>query len=211
VSNRTAVSPRRVGRPSNTEERRRQIVEAFGRVLASAGYEKATIAAIAKEAGLAPGLVHYHFDDKREVLVALVASLVETIDSRSRARLEAAGDDPWARLDALIDAHLALGPGADEAAVRAWAALGAEALREPGVREQYAEALRSSLSLFEELVVGCLGKRKANAEVKELAAAILSAIEGALRLGTVAPGLLPRGFAAPMVRKLARGLIEAKR
>ena len=35
-------------------------------VVATNGYERATIQLIAKQAGLAPGLVHYPFKDKRE-------------------------------------------------------------------------------------------------------------------------------------------------
>jgi len=55
-----------MARPSNTDERRGQIVAALQAVMARAGYAGATIAAIARQAELAPGLVHYHFKDKRD-------------------------------------------------------------------------------------------------------------------------------------------------
>ncbi|HEY4122015.1 MAG TPA: TetR family transcriptional regulator, partial [Byssovorax sp.] len=52
-------------------ERRAQIVAALARVMAARGYERATVAQIAAEAGLAAGLVHYHFASKRDVLLTL--------------------------------------------------------------------------------------------------------------------------------------------
>ena len=47
-----------MARPSNTEERRQQIVQGLLRVMAERGYERASIAEIARAAGLTPGLVH---------------------------------------------------------------------------------------------------------------------------------------------------------
>ena len=62
-------------RTPNTAVRRRQIVDGLCRVMAREGYGHATVQAIAAEAGLAPGLIHYHFADKREILVELVETL----------------------------------------------------------------------------------------------------------------------------------------
>ena len=56
-------------RKPNTELRRAQIVDALRQVVAVSGYSGATIQAIAAQSGLAPGLIHYHFDDKLEILV----------------------------------------------------------------------------------------------------------------------------------------------
>src|SRR5436190_16616547 len=89
---------RPVGRPSNTDARRAQIVDAFMSVMSRAGYEHATVAAIAREARLSPGLIHYHFENKHEILIALVAGLVERRNRRLSARLAEAGTDPRSRL-----------------------------------------------------------------------------------------------------------------
>ena len=48
---------------------REQIIQAAYRVLAEQGYDAATIKAIAREAGVAPGLLHYYFASKDELLV----------------------------------------------------------------------------------------------------------------------------------------------
>ena len=120
-------------RPSNTEERRAQIVDGLIAVMARQGYERASVAAIAAEAHLVPGLVHYHFESKLEILLALVEVLHARLRERT-ARLLAGVDpeDPHARLAAFLDAHVATGTGADPQAVACWVAIAAEAVREPG-------------------------------------------------------------------------------
>src|SRR5216683_2405650 len=52
---------------------RERIVAAAFRSLAEHGYEAATVKDIAREAGVAPGLVHYYFETKEELLLAAIA------------------------------------------------------------------------------------------------------------------------------------------
>jgi len=54
------------------EDKRRQIVQAAFDVLSSKGLEGASIKEIAKSARVAPGLVHYYFKNKEELLAAVV-------------------------------------------------------------------------------------------------------------------------------------------
>lgn len=51
---------------------RKQLIDAAYQVLASVGYEAASIKEIAKQAGVSPGLVHYYFANKEELLSAVV-------------------------------------------------------------------------------------------------------------------------------------------
>ena len=199
-----------VGRPSNKDERRAQIVDGLLSVMHRTGYEGATVQAIAKAAGLTPGLVHYHFESKHEVLVALIEALSAQLEARYEARL-AQAQGPEARLDALIDAHLALGRDADVRAVAAWNVVGAEAVRDAEVRRLYREALARNLAEMRRLVRGALlARARSTREATRIAAAIVSAIEGAYRMGAVAPKQLPRGYAAPMLRRMAHSLIAAQ-
>src|SRR5439155_20670933 len=96
-------------RPGNTDERRRQIVRGLRRVMARQGYDGAAIPEIAAAAKVAPGIVHYHFRDKQEVLLALLDELVAEHDSTLEAALAEAAGDPRAELEAFVDAHLATG------------------------------------------------------------------------------------------------------
>ena len=73
-------------RPSNTQERRQQIVEALLDVMAAEGYAGASIQAIAAAAGLNPGLVHYHFKSKQQVLLHAIETLGQRVQRRFTAR-----------------------------------------------------------------------------------------------------------------------------
>jgi TetR/AcrR family transcriptional regulator, transcriptional repressor of bet genes len=196
-----------MGRPSNREERRRQIVDGLLVAMGEAGYEGATVAAIGRAAGLAPGLVHYHFAHKQAILLALVDALAAQIDARYASRSGA--PDPWGRLDALIDAHLALGVDADPRAVAAWVAIGTEALRQPEVQQAYEQVVRDQLERLRLTVRAVLVEQdKPTRNARSIAAAIMSTIEGAYRLAVTAPGVLPKGFAAPALKAMVRGAVE---
>jgi TetR/AcrR family transcriptional repressor of bet genes len=178
--------------------------------MAENGYHGATIAKIAREAGLASGLVLYHFESKSAILIDAVESLVATFHDRYQKRLAQAGDDPRRRIDAFIDAQLALGEDADEAVVAAWVVIAAQAVQDAHVREVYAQSVESRLRDLEQLVHAA---RKAEGRSargsRRVAAAVLSAIEGSFLLACAAPGVLPRGYAAPSIRSMVDGLLAA--
>ena len=195
-------------RPSNTGERRREIVEALIAVMARQGYEGASIAAVAAEAGLVPGLVHYHFDSKLAILIEVVGVLHDRLRERTARFLARAADDPRARLDAFLDAHVATGPDADPAAVACWVALAAEAIRVPEVRDVYQQVVRAELAELERLVAAVQGDATG---ARASAAALYAAIQGAYQLATAAPGSTPAGFAAPALRRMADALTSPTR
>ena len=200
-----------MGRPSNTAERRAQIVAALLVVMSKDGFERATIAAIGREAKLAPGLVHYHFTNKLEILVELVEQLVARLDARAAGLLASAADAPRARLHAVVDAHVALGPDSDPRAVAAWVVIGAEAVRLVEVRTIYTRAVRGWLERLDGLVRAALrAEGRSTRHTKRIAAAILSAVEGAYLLSAASPRTLPQGFAAPMLRRMTDGLLDAE-
>ncbi|HWU90089.1 MAG TPA: TetR/AcrR family transcriptional regulator [Kofleriaceae bacterium] len=197
-------------RPSNTSERRTQISDALIRVMAEHGYHGASIARIARAAGLASGLVLYHFESKSEILMHAVDALFQGYERRYRARLASVGDDPRARIHAFIDAQLALGPDADEAAAAAWVVVAAQAVCDADVRRLYARSVEDRLGELERLVRADLeANRKGARGAQRIAAAAISAIEGCLLLSAAAPGTLRRGYAAPTVRAMIDGLLDA--
>lgn len=58
-----------------SEETRKRIIEAAARVLARDGYAATSVKDIAAEAAVAPGLVHYYFKTKEELVAAAVAEV----------------------------------------------------------------------------------------------------------------------------------------
>ena len=200
-----------MGRPSNTEARRAQIVDGLLSAMAERGYEGATIVAIAKKAGLRSGLVHYHFDSKQAILVALVQRLVAAANDRFERRLTLSSDAPAARLDAWIDAQLDLGQDGQPEVLRAWVFVGAEAIRQPEVRAVYERAIKARFEQARELLRPMLDStRGAEETLNELTALLMSMIEGAYQLGSTTTGLLPKGFAAGQVKRAMHALVAAE-
>ena len=199
-----------MARPSNTEERRRQIVDGLLTVMAERGYAAASVASVAEAAGLAAGLVHYHFENKQEILLALV----DTLGARARARRDALvkhARTARTRLFAAIDALLAPGDGADARAVACWVAIGAEAVRQPEVRKQYERLVRTGVHELEALLRDVLrSEGRSTAKAAVAAAGLMAAVEGCFRLAAAAPNVIAAGSAAGLVRAMAVGLIEAQ-
>lgn len=188
-----------MSRKSNTQQRRQEITAAFLRVLATQGYEKATIQAIAKEAELTPGLIHYHFSTKAEILVALITTLTTVFEARFEDLLSRA-QTPRERLQAYVEARLAKGEGENPEAVAAWVIIGAEAIKQEEVRTLYAQAIAKELRLLQGLLADYLldqGKRESSA--RHLAATLLSTMEGSFQLASAAAEHMPKRYAAKTV------------
>ena len=188
-----------MGRPSKRDERRRELVAAFARVLADHGYAGATVAAVAAEAGVAPGLVHHYFDGKHELLEALLDSLLAGFRARVRGfeheGLEREGEgDP---LLAYVDGALKLDARADVTAARCWVGVLAEAVRDP--------ALFRRVRGMVDVEIAAIQRRSGGRLSDHDAGAILAYILGALVLGAFAPKKVA-GFAAPGLRRLVASL-----
>ncbi len=181
-----------MGRPSKRAERRGQILQAFARVLADHGYAGSTIAAVANEAGLAPGLVHHHFESKQDLLVSLLQTLIAGF--RRRVQSYEQGEDP---LLAYVDGALKLDERADVTAARCWVGLFAEAIRNPTLFKQ----VRRMIDLEIDAIRGRSGHKLSEHQ----SASILAYIIGALVLGAFAPKKTA-GFAGPGLRQLIQSM-----
>ncbi len=193
-----------MARPANTAVRREQIADAFIDELAASGYDGATIARIASRAGLAAGLVHYHFTSKEEILLLAV----ERLEQRLIARLPGEGGAPRARLTGAIDALLAAKP-ADTVAVRSWVVVGAEALRKPEVAEIYDAAVgrvRGRIAGFVKAVL--VHEKREQRAAEAIVTVVLCAAHGAWELGT-ATSQIPRGTAATALNSAVEAWIDA--
>jgi TetR/AcrR family transcriptional repressor of bet genes len=195
-----------MARPSNTKARREQIALALERVMARRGFELASIKAVAAEAGLTPGLVHYHFPHKQAILLELIRLLSARLAARLETRL-AQAPAPGARLEAFLETVLARGPDADASAAACWVAVAAAALREPEVAEAYAAFVESQLELLSELVRGALRAHgKSTRQARPLAVGLFATVQGYFALGAAASHLVPVSSAASTARALAAGV-----
>ena len=190
-------------RPSNKEQRRKEIVQGLLDVMSENGYEKASIQSIAKACGLTPGLIHYHFKTKQEILVALIKSLSLIAQERYEGLLESAVS-PRGKLEAFIDAALSLGEGADEKAVSAWVVIGAEAIRQPEVQILYQEIItRNKLELMKLLssLDSEMNAKLINKKIENIAMMSLSSIIGAYQLATTVKEIAPKNYASDTLKQ----------
>lgn len=189
-----------MGRPTNRDQRRREITGALSAVMAEKGYASATIQEIAKAAGLRPGLIHYHFSSKQNILIALLEELSEQFIDRYEQLVENV-HTPEGLLEAFIEAQLGTGEGASETAMASWVAIGSEAVRQPEVRELYEEIIQRQKRLLEELLFGCgLDEEEAD----DFATQIIAVTEGIFRLASSTDHMIRPGSASDNLKNLVK-------
>ena len=199
-----------MARPSNTDERREQITAALQRVMAKKGYDGASVADVAAAAGLTSGLVHYHFKNKLEILIAVLEGLVHAHDANLAHALEAAEGDPLREVAIFIDFHLAL-DRADPETLACWITLSGEALRQAKVRRAFEDAMMASVEQLSSVIkrgvaAGVFKCTDSNAA----ASALVAVVQGYFVLAATSPEVIPRGSAAPAVRSMAFGLLHPR-
>lgn len=126
--------------------RRKQLVEAAIAAIHAHGFADATVARIARQAGISAGMVHHYFKDKDELLFATMRHLLAELRSDAVARLSRTGD-PEGRIRAIIDACFG-DTQFDEQVFSAWLALYGNARHSPrlmNILSVYHRRLRSSL------------------------------------------------------------------
>ncbi|QZY52678.1 TetR/AcrR family transcriptional regulator [Leucobacter tenebrionis] len=102
-------------RPSVEDERRAQIMAATRRVMVQRGVSMLRVADVAREAGVSPGIVHYYFASKDE----LIRETFEDNFASSLERRASILDEPLPadeKLDALLGSYVPL----DEATRESW-------------------------------------------------------------------------------------------
>jgi len=198
-------------RASNTSQRRTEIAEALLAVMAKQGYEGASIVAVARHAGLAAGLVHYHFDSKLAILLEAVRLLAERHLAALDAALEVA-PDPRAGVAAFIDVHLGLGAHADPGGLACWVLIGAEAIRDRRVQVEHERALAAIAARLAAIIErGVAARCFAGVEPAAAAAALVAVVEGYFVVAATARAVVPRGSAAACALRMADGLLHTDR
>lgn len=222
-----------MARPSNTEERRAQITRAMMKLIGTHGYDRATISDVAVFANLTAGLVHYHFENKLEILLEVMEEIFSTHAINLDVRLALGRGNPFRELHEFIAGHLgsdgvapmtfstaspemvaallkyaSAAPTPGRTAVKCWVTFAAEALREPAVARAYRKAMRGLVERLERIIAGGVkaGVFKCR-DARAAAGAIMAAIQGCFSIETASPGVIPKGTAARSVLHMAHGLL----
>ncbi|QLC24272.1 TetR/AcrR family transcriptional regulator [Parasphingopyxis algicola] len=116
---------------------RDRLIDAAFRVVARDGLDAASVKAIAAEAGVKPGLLHYHFKTKDEVLEAAVERGLETYLDRLRGLL---ADTPPDRVLAAYADFIRDNLEAHRDLFRVRLGLAVRAMNDPALGEKLAQA-----------------------------------------------------------------------
>lgn len=171
--------------PHDEPGRRGQIVQAAAAVLARQGYGDTSLKDVAREAGVAPGLLHYYFESKQELLLEVVVRMEREVISDWQAAI-ADIEDPIERIVAALD-HVAERCSRQPEFFRLLFDLYNLGISSPGLRVRCAEMWTHFIDEIEAEVRRVLGRLPAYAVVppRDLAGAIAGAIDGIALSGLV--------------------------
>jgi AcrR family transcriptional regulator len=169
---------REVGAEIDEAGRRSQIVHAAATVLGRRGYGATSLKDVAREAGVAPGLLHYYFESKEELLLEVVVAMERQLMADWQEAI-AGIDDPLERIVAGLD-HAAARCAEQPECTRLVLDLYTAGLSSPGLRVRCAELCSHLAEQIEAEVRGALGPLPAYALVSpaDLAGTIAAAIDG---------------------------------
>ena len=165
--------------------RRSQIVRAAAAVLGRQGYAETSLKDVAREAGVAPGLLHYYFESKEELLLEVVMVTERQMVASWKAVVEAV-DDPLERIVTGLD-HAESRCAEQPEFFRMLIDLYTVSLSSPALRVRCAALRTHRMDEVEVELRQVLGRLPAYSLVspRELAGAILSAIDGIALSGLV--------------------------
>lgn len=197
-------------RPPLAPQRRQEIVDALFRLMGRKAYGEISITAIAGEAGVARGAIHFFFRRKAEILHALLERAIADYQAALRPILEAPGPADK-QMRAVLESLLA-----PTAAARGMMAVflnyyalapGHPALAAP-VREFFREYRRLfALLLRRGMRQGCYPR---DAHPDQLAALLVGAVEGLLIEWLIDPAAVDPPRAIPCLERLLTGLAGAR-
>lgn len=211
---------RRIDRQADqSEDRRARILSAAKKLLAEEGYDRVTMKQVAREAGVAQGLIHYYFSGKGDLLLAVLRETLDEYAREHRAMMKGLLESPPDSTEGvgLMEAALALPKGRISRTperYRLHYELFAMGLRDPEFRPGVASFLEQGRRSIGEALKSMNGAgtdaETSESERKALAAVILACFEG-FALQKLAD---PEGFdldaAYGVLAKMAEGMIGSE-
>ncbi len=131
--------------------RREQLIEATIDTIARHGFRKTTLSEVAKRAKLSQGIVNFYFKTKDGLLLETLEFLAEEYEATWRRAVAAAGSDPMAALDAIIETDL--GPAVcNRRKVSVWVAFWGESQSQPRFRKLCSQLSDDDLAQTREII-----------------------------------------------------------
>lgn len=179
---------------------RDRLIAAAFRVVAREGLEGASVKTIAAEAGVTPGLLHYHFPTRDALLTAAVRQAQADYQERARRRRERS--TPEALLSASFADALA-GVRRDQDLIRARLAFAVRALSSPDFAPVARELGRVRVQETAQMLAAVRSTTSITAHDRALAALIKAALDG-LMLAWLSDPEVPLAQAARILERAVR-------
>jgi AcrR family transcriptional regulator len=183
-------------------ERRQQLIDAAWRCVGDRGFQSLTVDDVCAEAGVSKGSFYVYFDQKQDLLLALLEDEAARIDEvmRDLERTHLSGVERLRRF-----ARSMVKLGEDPARVQIRADMWAEMSSNPEVRERWAAAMRERRAALRSWIE----EGEASGELAAIPANALAAILLALGDGLLLhAGLDPSGFRWVNVGKALDAMFE---
>ena len=177
------------------EERRRELLACAMRLFAEEGYDNVSVRAVARAAGVAPGLAYHYFDSKERMFAEAIGDYAR----RCAEGINAVLDEEGPSLDERLDRALELGAGGGYPYAAFFHAEGHGALHD-----------RLSLAMCEAVRPHLRAALEADARQRGAAAPDADELAAIMTYGAVGlasgPGM-PDGAAAAAARRYLRALL----
>lgn len=190
-------------RRAEPDARRLSLIEACAAVLARDGVDRASVRAIALEAGVSPGLVGHYFSGIDALVAATYAHVEAQVSAALDAAVAAAGPGPRARLDAFVTASFAQ-PIARGELLATWIAFWSLVRSRADIARQHDEQYAAFRARLEELLGECGLPR---ARQRHAAIAVTALIDGLWLELCLSPGTLGPGEASEIARSALDALL----
>lgn len=149
---------RRKFRRESEERRREALILAALELISEGGQVAATVRAIAHRASVTPGLIRHYFQTKEDLTRAAYLAVMEAMTDANLTALEAAPDNPLARLAAFVAASLRP-PVMDPGSMGLWAGFIHLVRRDPAMREVHERTYLRYRDLLQELIADLPGAK----------------------------------------------------
>lgn len=189
---------------ASEEERKDQLLAAARDVAVAEGLDRLTIRRVAGAAGVSHGLVHFHFESKERLLLALLDRLLRDTSAFEVGRDIASIDAPLRRLHALLNQEMRR-LSADRANIRLFFEFWLMGTRHRAVRRKMVAELQRYREAFRPVVEDVLRaepERFAGVAPDGLCAAAVAIIKGSAVQSFIDPKAFQEGQVTAAVTRL---------
>lgn len=167
--------PRAAHRRISPDVRRRELIEACARCLAEQGAAGVSVRGICAEAGVSPGLLTHYFEGVSHLIAETYREVGSQVATTLAEAVEAAGDDPRARLRAYVIASFRP-PVMDPALLSTWVAFWSLVKSDDRLQAAHRETYALYRADLEQLIRACpVGPE---ADVRLMAVGLTALVDG---------------------------------